>query len=129
MKTIKRGWWRGQSDPAGVSYPQFIYCLQNHDQIGNRALGDRLHHGIDAATYRAATALLLLLPQTPLLFMGQEWAASTPFCYFTDHHDELGVLVSEGRRREFADFTGFGGTQIPVATQRSSIRRSAYPPD
>jgi maltooligosyltrehalose trehalohydrolase len=124
VKTIKRGWWRGQSDPAGVSYPQFIYCLQNHDQIGNRALGDRLHHGIDAATYRAATALLLLLPQTPLLFMGQEWAASTPFCYFTDHHDELGVLVSEGRRREFADFTGFGGTQIPDPQSRETFKAS-----
>ena len=68
------------SDPAGIDYPQFVYCLQNHDQIGNRALGDRLHHGMDAAAYRAASALLLLLPQTPLLFMGQEWAASTPFC-------------------------------------------------
>ena len=45
--------------------------------------------------------------------MGQEWAASTPFCYFTDHHDELGVLVSEGRRHEFADFRGFAGTEIP----------------
>ena len=112
-KTIRRGWIRGDSDTTGIDYPQFVYCIQNHDQTGNRALGDRLHHRIEWAAYRAASALLLLLPQTPLLFMGQEWAASTPFCYFTDHNAELGPLVTEGRRREFADFSGFSQTAIP----------------
>ncbi len=111
-ETIKYGWLRG-SDPAGIDYPQFVYCIQNHDQIGNRALGDRLNHAVDAAVYRAASALLLLVPQTPLLFMGQEWAASTPFCFFTDHHAELGTLVTEGRRHEFADFSGFSRIEIP----------------
>jgi maltooligosyltrehalose trehalohydrolase len=111
-KTIRRGWLRG-SDSTGVRYPSFVYCIQNHDQIGNRALGDRLHHRLDAAGYRAASALLLLLPQTPLLFMGQEWAASTPFLYFTDHNKELGALVTEGRRREFAEFSVFSDASVP----------------
>ncbi len=111
-ETIKQGWLRG-SDPAGVKYSKFVYCLQNHDQIGNRALGDRLHHALDAATYRAASSLLLLLPQTPLLFMGQEWAASTPFLFFTNHNEKLGALVTEGRRREFAEFSVFSDGGVP----------------
>ena len=116
--TIRRGWfYTGQfskhlqaprgSAPVGVPSRRCIVSLQNHDQIGNRAFGDRLNHRIDPAAYRAASVLLLLLPQTPLLFMGQEWAASTPFMYFTDHHRALGRLVTEGRRREFRSFTGF----------------------
>ena len=111
-QTIRRGWLRG-SDPRGVAYSQFVYCIQNHDQIGNRALGDRLHHGVDLASYRAASALLLLLPQTPLLFMGQEWGASTPFLYFTDHNPQLGALVTEGRRSEFGAFSEFSNAAIP----------------
>jgi maltooligosyltrehalose trehalohydrolase len=111
-ETIKQGWLRG-SDPAGIEYSKFVYCLQNHDQIGNRALGDRLHHVLDAASYRAASTLLLLLPQTPLLFMGQEWAASTPFLFFTDHNEELGTLVTEGRRREFGEFSVFSDVGVP----------------
>jgi maltooligosyltrehalose trehalohydrolase len=111
-ETARRGWLHG-SDAAGVAYSSFVYCIQNHDQIGNRAFGDRLHHNIDAATYRAASALLLLLPQTPLLFMGQEWASSTPFRYFTDHNPVLGALVTEGRRREFGAFSAFADIVIP----------------
>ena len=84
-----------------------VVCLQNHDQVGNRAMGDRLHQEIDTASWRAASALLLTVPMTPLLFMGQEWAASTPFRYFTDHEPALGRLVTEGRRREFKDFPEF----------------------
>jgi maltooligosyltrehalose trehalohydrolase len=117
-RTINQGWFycgqhsrhwnkpRG-SDPAGLSPDQFVVCLQNHDQVGNRAFGERLHHQIDLAAYRAASALLLCLPQTPLLFMGQEWACSSPFRFFTDHTPELGRLVTEGRRREFKHFTAF----------------------
>lgn len=85
----------------------FVYCIQNHDQIGNRALGERLNTLISPAAYRAASALLLLVPQTPLLFMGQEFAATAPFLYFTDHQPVLGRLVTEGRRREFAGFAAF----------------------
>ena len=84
-----------------------MICLQNHDQVGNRAFGERLHHQVDLAAYRAATTLLLCAPETPLLFMGQEWAASTPFLYFTDHPEALGRLVTEGRRREFSGFEQF----------------------
>jgi maltooligosyltrehalose trehalohydrolase len=116
--TVCRGWFfSGQysehhgaprgSDATGVPPQRLVYCLQNHDQIGNRALGDRLHHQIDLAAFRAASALLLMVPQTPLLFMGQEWAATSPFLYFTDHHAELGRLVTEGRRREFGSFAAF----------------------
>jgi maltooligosyltrehalose trehalohydrolase len=116
--TITRGWfYAGQrsivsgqprgTDPAGIPARKFIFCLQNHDQIGNRPFGERLHHQVPLAAYRAASALLLLAPETPLLFMGQEWAASTPFLYFTDHHAALGRDVTAGRRREFRAFRAF----------------------
>ena len=110
--------------PAAFGYPQFVYCIQNHDQIGNRPTGERLHHAIDPAAYRAMSALLLLVPETPLLFQGQEWAASTPFQFFTDHHGELGKLVTEGRRREFAYFLTETKTQVPDPQADSTFARS-----
>jgi maltooligosyltrehalose trehalohydrolase len=85
----------------------FVFCIQNHDQVGNRAEGERLSQLVDRDRYAAASALLLLAPETPLLFMGQEYAATTPFLYFTDHNQELGRLVTEGRREEFAGFAAF----------------------
>jgi maltooligosyltrehalose trehalohydrolase len=100
------GRYRG-TNPVPLDLEQFIICLQNHDQVGNRAHGDRLNHGIDAASYRAATALLLCAPETPLIFMGQEWGASTPFRFFTDHTDDIGTHITNGRREEFAAFTAF----------------------
>jgi maltooligosyltrehalose trehalohydrolase len=117
-RTIRQGWlFTGQhsqhlheqrgTDPSRVPMQRFVVCVQNHDQIGNRAMGDRLHHAVDAPTWRAVSALLLTAPTTPLLFMGQEWAASTPFRYFTDLEPGLGRLVTEGRRREFKDFPEF----------------------
>jgi len=124
--TIRQGWFycgqhskhwgtpRG-GDPAGIPMPRFVWCIQNHDQVGNRAMGERLHHQIDLASYRAACVLLLCSPATPLLFMGQEWAARSPFLFFTDHNPELGPKVTEGRRREFRHFTAFTD---PVARQR-----------
>jgi maltooligosyltrehalose trehalohydrolase len=116
--TLSQGWYyTGQpsvylghargTDPAGIAHRKFVICIQNHDQIGNRAFGGRLSHDIDPAKYRAASAVLLMAPETPLLFMGQEWAASTPFLYFTDHHAELGRQVVQGRRREFRKFSEF----------------------
>jgi maltooligosyltrehalose trehalohydrolase len=116
--TIRDGWfYQGQhsahngaprgTDPSGLPRRRMVVCLQNHDQIGNRPFGNRLHHQISIDLYRALSALLLFVPETPLLFMGQEWAASTPFLYFTDHHDELGRLVTEGRRNEFSRFDAF----------------------
>jgi maltooligosyltrehalose trehalohydrolase len=116
--TVSQGWFfcgqhsaylgecRGTS-PAGLPPWRFVICLQNHDQVGNRALGERLHHQIPLPLYRAVSALLVLAPETPLLFMGQEWAATSPFLYFTDHESGLGRLVTEGRRREFARFAAF----------------------
>jgi maltooligosyltrehalose trehalohydrolase len=79
----------------------------NHDQIGNRALGERLPQLCAPAALKAATALLLLSPMIPLMFMGDEWAASEPFLFFTSHHGELADAVREGRRKEFADFAAF----------------------
>lgn len=136
--TLRQGWfYTGQHSsylkhargaPADdVPLPRFVQCIQNHDQIGNRALGERLNHDVPLSAYRAAAVLLLLTPSTPLLFMGQEWAASTPFLYFTDHNPELGRLVTEGRRAEFATFAAFSGAEVPdpqaVATfERSKLR-------
>ncbi|MDP9363485.1 MAG: malto-oligosyltrehalose trehalohydrolase, partial [Chloroflexota bacterium] len=85
----------------------FVFAIQNHDQVGNRAYGERLHHDVDAGRYAAASALLLLAPQTPLLFMGQEFAASASFMFFTDHEPDLGSNVTEGRRDEFKGFRAF----------------------
>lgn len=92
------------SDASDFPPERFVFALQNHDQIGNRPYGDRLASAVSPAAYRAASALLAFVPQLPLLFMGQEWGACTPFQYFSDHHDELGRLVSEGRRAEFPEF-------------------------
>jgi maltooligosyltrehalose trehalohydrolase len=105
---------RGTS-PAGVPIEASVICLQNHDQVGNRAHGDRLHHQVDTGAWLAASTLLLTAPETPMLFMGQEWAASSPFLFFTDHEAGLGDLVIEGRRREFVRFSSFGD---PAARER-----------
>lgn len=114
-QTLREGWfYAGQPYPSGGGRPRgepagdlppacFIHCLENHDQVGNRAIGERLGQLVSPAALRAASALLCLSPYAPLLFMGQEWAASTPFLYFTDHAGALGREVTEGRRREFAD--------------------------
>ena len=125
-RTIRDGWlYSGQysrnmqehrgTDPSGVPMRKFVVCVQNHDQVGNRAIGDRLHDRIDAAAWRAVSTLLLTVPMTPLLFMGQEWAASSPFQYFTDLEPELGRLVTEGRRKEFGSFPEFAD---PEARER-----------
>jgi len=92
-----------ERDPASA----FVFCIQNHDQVGNRPFGDRLHHDISLDRYAVASTVLLTCPETPLFFMGQEFAASTPFLYFTDHPEELGRLVTEGRRKEFSGFPAF----------------------
>ena len=116
-RCIDQGWlYEGQASPRGHARGtpardrppwQFLYVIQNHDQIGNRAFGERLNHQVDRERYAAASALLLFLPFTPMLFMGQEFGASTPFQFFTDHNPELGKLVTEGRRKEFAAFSAF----------------------
>jgi malto-oligosyltrehalose trehalohydrolase len=85
----------------------FVAFLQNHDQIGNRAFGERLTQLVDPPRLRAATALLLLCPQIPLLFAGDEAGSESPFLFFTDFQDELADAVREGRRREFTKFAAF----------------------
>lgn len=109
---------------AGLPPECFVHCLSNHDQTGNRALGERLHHLISSSAYRALSMLLCLTPHTPMLFMGQEWAASAPFLFFTDHHDELGRAVTQGRLREFASFPEFQSLKIPDPQDEQSFRAS-----
>jgi maltooligosyltrehalose trehalohydrolase len=137
--TVRDGWFfKGQrsehlggprgTDPAGLEPRRFVFFLQNHDQVGNRALGERLHQQVEPAAFRAATVLLLCAPQSPLLFMGQEWAAPEPFLFFTDHEPGLGRLVTEGRRREFQGFSAFSDPRqrerIPDPQAAATFERS-----
>ncbi|MBV8053675.1 MAG: malto-oligosyltrehalose trehalohydrolase [Deltaproteobacteria bacterium] len=109
---------------AGLSGHNFIGCLQNHDQIGNRAKGDRISHLISTARVRIGAAVVLLGPFIPLLFQGEEWAASTPFQYFTDHQEaDLADAVSEGRKNEFAAF-GWHPEDIPDPQESTTFQRS-----
>jgi len=98
--------------PRGLRGSQFVIAAQNHDQIGNRARGDRFSALTTSGKLKIAAAVLLFAPFVPLLFQGEEWAASTPFLYFTDHEEELGTLVRDGRVREFSAF-GWNPTDIP----------------
>ena len=104
--TTRHGHARGEPS-ADLPPTAFVAFLQNHDQIGNRALGERLHQLCPPQALKAATTLLLMSPMIPLMFMGDEVNASEPFLFFTDHHGELAEAVREGRRNEFADFAAF----------------------
>jgi maltooligosyltrehalose trehalohydrolase len=104
----------------------FVVAAQNHDQIGNRATGERLSHLASPGRLKIAAALLLSAPFVPMLFQGEEWGASSPFQYFTSHEDpELGAQVSEGRRKEFAAFGwdpfGVPDPQAPETFERSRL--------
>jgi malto-oligosyltrehalose trehalohydrolase len=101
----------------------FVTFLQNHDQVGNRAYGERLATLVtDEAALRAATAILLLAPSPPLLFMGEEWAAPEPFPFFCDLEPALGDKVREGRRKEFSRFLRFGaGLPLPDPTAAATF--------
>lgn len=116
----------------------FVLYLQNHDQIGNRPYGERLTTLVDPNALRAATALLLLSPQIPMLFMGEEFGATQPFMYFTSHdNQELIAAIREGRRKEFAAFNKFSQDGIALKIPESnaedtflmSIPRSDAEPD
>ena len=99
---------RPRGEPSALLPSQaFVSFLQNHDQIGNRALGQRLDALAPTALVEALLAALLLSPHVPMLFMGEEFAATTPFLYFCDFHGELGEAVSQGRRDEFKRFAAF----------------------
>jgi maltooligosyltrehalose trehalohydrolase len=118
-----------RGSPSGHLPPTaFVICLQNHDQIGNRAMGERLTALAKPDALRAATALLLLTPQIPMLFMGEEHFCAAPFLFFTDHHDELADAVRNGRRKEFAHFAAFSDAEtrekIPDPNARETFEAS-----
>jgi maltooligosyltrehalose trehalohydrolase len=109
---------------GGIPASRFVVASQNHDQVGNRAAGERLGHLAGLPRAKVAAALLLTAPGVPLLFQGEEWAASTPFQYFTAHEDpDLGRAVSEGRKREFAAF-GWSPADVPDPQDPATFERS-----
>jgi maltooligosyltrehalose trehalohydrolase len=122
---------RPRGEPSGELPPTaFVGFLQNHDQVGNRAFGERVTALAPPDAVRAATAVLCLAPSLPLLFMGQEWAAPEPFLFFSDLGPDIGPAVAEGRRREFARFPEFADAeareripdpQAPSTWQRSTL--------
>ncbi len=113
---------------GGLPPSRFVAFLQNHDQVGNRAFGERLARLADEAALQAATALLLLAPHIPLVFMGEEQDSRDPFLYFTDFHDGLAEAVREGRRREFESFPELAGAaqraRIPDPNDCATFERS-----
>jgi len=122
------GYYVGYGSGAGLA-KQFrrrpadslVFCSQNHDQVGNRALGER--PAADELSIRAA--VLLFAPETPLLFMGEEYGERRPFQFFTDHIDPaIAEATREGRRREFEGFTAFSGEDIPDPQDAGTFRRS-----
>ncbi|CAH1654015.1 MULTISPECIES: malto-oligosyltrehalose trehalohydrolase [unclassified Chelatococcus] len=108
--------------PSGMLPPSaFVFFLQNHDQIGNRAFGERLTTLANAEALKAAVALQLLTPQIPLIFMGEEYGSEAPFFFFTDHNPELAEAVREGRRREFAAFAAFANAGVDALPDPNAI--------
>jgi maltooligosyltrehalose trehalohydrolase len=110
--------------PVGLSGHRFLGYLQNHDQIGNRAAGDRSSMLVSHDLLKVGAALVITAPFTPMLFMGEEWGASSPFLYFTAHKDPaLGRAVSDGRRREFEAF-GWNPADVPDPQAAETFERS-----
>lgn len=107
----------------GLPAWRFLGYAQNHDQVGNRAKGERLSDLVSPGRLKIAAAMALASPFVPLIFQGEEWAASSPFLFFTDHDPELGRLVSEGRKKEFAAF-GWKPEEIPDPQAESTFTRS-----
>ena len=125
---------RPRGEPSGELSPTaFVSFLQNHDQVGNRALGERLTTLADPKALRAAMALFLLCPQIPMLFMGEDVGAREPFLFFTDFHGDLDAAVREGRRREFAGQPGFSDAadceRIPDPNAKSTFEASLWTAD
>jgi len=114
VSIFRKGAIRGE-DSTSLPPGAFISFLQNHDQIGNRAFGERIVKIADPRAVRAAMAILLLAPAPPMLFMGEEFGAETPFLFFCDFEKELAAAVTAGRRNEFAHFPAFND---PSARER-----------
>jgi maltooligosyltrehalose trehalohydrolase len=121
--SVFRGRSHGRA-AIGVPAERFVAFVQNHDQIGNRAAGERLSHLVSPATVKIAAAILMTSPMLPMIFQGEEWSASTPFQYFTGHEEpELARAVTEGRRREFEAF-GWRADEVPDPQARETFERS-----
>jgi len=111
-------------DAARLPGYRFLGYLQNHDQVGNRAAGDRISASLSPALVKLGAALVLTAPYTPLLFMGEEWAASTPWQFFTDHPEpEVAETVREGRSQEFAQH-GWNPQDVPDPQDPATVQRS-----
>jgi maltooligosyltrehalose trehalohydrolase len=123
----KNGQPRGEPTD-GLPPTAFVSFLQNHDQIGNRAFGERITKIGDPRAVRAGMAILLLAPSPPLLFMGEEFAAETPFLFFCDFEKDLAAAVTSGRRNEFAHFAAFSNTndrdRIPDPSAEATFEAS-----
>ena len=118
----ERNW--GAPVPEDTDPRRFVVFGSDHDQVGNRAVGDRPSAILDDAALAATAALVLLSPYTPMLFMGEEWGTRTPFQFFTDHEeDDLARSVSEGRVREFAGF-GWDADEIPDPQAAATVEAS-----
>ncbi|MFP3901471.1 MAG: malto-oligosyltrehalose trehalohydrolase [Acidimicrobiia bacterium] len=134
-KALRQAWvfdglyspWRGRTHgrpPEGLHGAQFVVYAQNHDQAGNRPGGDRLGQLVSGGRSRAAAALLLTSPFVPMLFQGEEWGASTPFHYMTDHTDpEVARAARAGRRRELARL-GWTAADVPDPQDPAMVERS-----
>jgi maltooligosyltrehalose trehalohydrolase len=131
-KALETGWvFTGQysphldrrhgRDPAGLGGERFVVCTQNHDQVGNRAFGERLAALVGPDLDAVASVLVACSPFLPLLFQGQEWGETRPFLYFTDHEPGLAASVLKGRRAEFA---AFGWDDAPDPNDPASFERS-----
>jgi maltooligosyltrehalose trehalohydrolase len=117
--------WGGKlrGEPSGALPPSaFVNFLQNHDQIGNRALGDRLESIADPRAIEAALAVTLLAPMTPMLFMGEEWGSKAPFPFFCDFKGELANAVRKGRRREYDWAYARYGDEVPDPLDRATFQ-------
>jgi 1,4-alpha-glucan branching enzyme len=112
-----------RGEPSGKLAPTaFVNFLQNHDQIGNRALGDRLENMAEPKAVEAALAITLLAPMVPMLFMGEEWGSKRPFPFFCDFQGDLAEAVRKGRRKEFSGAYAKYGDEIPDPLDQSTFR-------
>jgi maltooligosyltrehalose trehalohydrolase len=125
-------WYSWQKKRRGtpsfdIPAEKLVCYLQNHDQVANSATGARLHQVTSSGRFRALTALLLLGPNTPLLFQGEEFAASAPFLYFADHKPELAALVAKGRQdflKQFPSVTTSAKPGDPATFERCKLDHS-----
>src|SRR6185369_7378395 len=117
---------RPRGEPSGALSPlAFINFVQNHDQIGNRALGDRLTASAAEEAIEAALAITLIAPTVPMLFMGEEWGSARPFPFFCDFQGSLAQAVRAGRRNEFAEAYERYGDEIPDPLEESTLREAS----